>query len=100
MFGVASSVTSASSSARTRNAWRSSSSEIVRTRTPRFGVKETRPVAASRRSASRIGRAADAEPLGELFLPQDDAGRQLAGDDRVLERERDLVGLGAARVLA
>jgi hypothetical protein len=33
-------------------------------------------------------------------LPQDDAGRQLAGDDFVLDRECDLVGFGAACGLA
>ena len=37
------------------NASRSSSREIVRTRTPLFGTNETSPSAASRRSASRIG---------------------------------------------
>ena len=37
------------------NASCSSSREIVRTRTPRLGTKETSPSAASRRSASRIG---------------------------------------------
>jgi len=37
------------------NASCSSSREIVRTRTPRFGTNETRPSAASRRSASRTG---------------------------------------------
>src|SRR5579862_6218501 len=52
---VATSVAIASSSARTTTASCSSSREIVRTRTPRFGTKETRPSAASLRSASRIG---------------------------------------------
>src|SRR5438270_47136 len=52
---AATSLASASSSARTMNASCSSSREIVRTRTPRFGTKETRPSAASRRSASRTG---------------------------------------------
>src|SRR5205807_2825218 len=37
------------------NASRMLSRESVRTRTPRFGSKETRPSAASRRSASRTG---------------------------------------------
>ena len=55
IFVAATSVASASSSARTMNASCSSSREIVRTRTPRFGTKETSPSAASRRSASRIG---------------------------------------------
>src|SRR3954453_13219244 len=55
IFAAAISVASASSSARTMNASCSSSREIVRTRTPRFGTQETSPSAASRRSASRIG---------------------------------------------
>src|SRR4051794_37652090 len=54
-FAAATSVASASSSARTMKASCSSSREIVRTRTPLFGTKETSPSAASRRSASRIG---------------------------------------------
>jgi hypothetical protein len=41
-------------------------------------------------------RPADVEALGELFLAQNRSRRQLAGDDRVLERQRDLVGLGTA----
>jgi hypothetical protein len=55
IFVAATSVASDSSSARTMNASCSSSREIVRTRTPRFGTNETRPSAASRRSASRTG---------------------------------------------
>ena len=55
IFVAATSVASASSSARTMNASCSSSREIVRTRTPRFGTNETSPSAASRRSASRTG---------------------------------------------
>src|SRR5439155_26985492 len=54
-FGAASSVASDSSSAQTRNASRSSSRVIVRTRTPRLGTNETSTSAASRRSASRTG---------------------------------------------
>src|SRR5215472_4903447 len=55
IFCAATSVASASSSARTMKASCNSSREIVRTRTPRFGTKETSPSAASLRSASRIG---------------------------------------------
>ena len=55
MRGVATSVASASSSARTRCASRSSCGETERTRTPRFGSNVTSPRAASRRSASRTG---------------------------------------------
>src|SRR5579884_2898388 len=55
IFVAATSVASDSSSARTMNASCSSSRESVRTRTPRFGTNETRPSAASRRSASRTG---------------------------------------------
>ena len=39
------------------------------------------------------------EPLRELLLPQHRPGRELTRDDRVLEREGDLVGLGAAFLL-
>ena len=55
IFGVAISVARLSSSARTMNASRISSSESIRTRTPRFGSKLTSPSAARRRSASRTG---------------------------------------------
>src|SRR5215471_5038858 len=55
ILGVASSVARPSSSARTRNASRSSSRERVRTRTPRLGTNETSPSAARRRKASRTG---------------------------------------------
>jgi hypothetical protein len=41
-------------------------------------------------------RPADVEALGELLLAENRSRGQLAGDDRVLERQRDLVGLGAA----
>ena len=47
MRGVATSVASASNSARTRYASRSSPGEIERTRTPRFGSNDTSPSAAS-----------------------------------------------------
>ena len=41
-------------------------------------------------------RAADGVLRRDLLLAQHGAGRELAGDDRLLERERELVGLGAA----
>ena len=40
-------------------------------------------------------RPADLELLGELLLAKDASGRELAGDDRLLDHERDVVGLGA-----
>ena len=42
-------------------------------------------------------RARDPVLLRELLLAQDRARRDLAGDDRLLERERDVVGLRADR---
>ena len=48
-------VTRLSSSARSRNASHISERESVRTRKPRLASNETRPSAASRRSASRTG---------------------------------------------
>jgi hypothetical protein len=41
-------------------------------------------------------RPADVEARRELLLAENRSRRQLTGDDRVLERQRDLVGLGAA----
>src|SRR4051812_34002780 len=55
MRGTASSVARPSSSERTRNASRSSSRSSVLTRTPLFASNVTRPRAARRRSASRMG---------------------------------------------
>ena len=39
------------------------------------------------------GRSAHLELLGEVLLAERAAGRDLAGDDRLLERESDVVGL-------
>src|SRR3954452_16629059 len=40
-------------------------------------------------------RARDLELLREMLLPQDRARRELTRDDRLLDRQRDVVGLGA-----
>src|SRR5690348_17916084 len=40
-------------------------------------------------------RARDVELLRELLLAEDGSRRELAGDDRLLDHERDVVGLGA-----
>src|SRR5207253_10259440 len=40
-------------------------------------------------------RPADLELLGELFLAEDASRRELAGDDRLLDHERDVVCLRA-----
>ena len=60
-------------------------------------VRLERDEAERREPAERLadGRARDAEPLGELLLPQHRAGRELAGDDRLLDQDGDVVGLRA-----
>ena len=95
MRGVATSVASASSSARTRNASRSSEGEIERTRTPRFGSKETRPSAARRRSASRTGVRLTSNRSDSCSCRSTVPGAIAPGDDLVLEDAGDVVGLGA-----
>ena len=97
ILGTASSVARLSSSARTRNASRSSSRESVRTRTPRFGHELDEPERGQTPQRLAHGRAADLVLLGELLLAEDRPRRDLAGDDRLLEREREIVGLGADR---
>jgi len=47
-----------------------------------------------RRRASRTGVRLTEYLRRDLLLAQHRARRELAGDDRLLERERDLVGLG------
>ena len=71
----------------------------VRTRTPRFGSNETSPSAARRRSASRIGvRLTRTAPTA---APGAAPSRgELAGDDRLLDHERDVVGLRGVVVTA
>ena len=56
-----------------------------------------RDEAERREAAQRLAhrRPADRVLRRHLLLPEHGAGRELARDDRLLERERDLVGLGA-----
>ena len=42
-------------------------------------------------------RPRDRELLGQVLLPEDAAGRDLPGDDRLLEREGNVVGLRPVR---
>ena len=44
------------------------------------------------------GRSANGELLGQLLLAKDGARRELSGDDRLLQVERDVVGLRAGAV--
>ena len=93
IFGVATSVASASSSARTRNASRSS---CARDRADADApVRLERDEPERRQPPQRLAdrRAADVEPLGELLLAQHGAGRDQPADDLVLEHARDVVGL-------
>src|SRR4029079_17906404 len=41
------------------------------------------------------GRPRHPEPLRQLLLAEDRAGLELAGDDRLLDQDGDVVGLGA-----
>jgi len=72
------------------NASCSSSREIVRTRTPRFGTNETSPSAASRRNASRTG-VRDTLNCSETVLAKDGPGASSPETDRLLDHERDVV---------
>ena len=70
----------------------------VRTRKPRFGLERDEPerLEPPQRLAQR--RPADAVLGRERLLPEHRARRELAEDDRLLDRERDLVGLRASRL--
>jgi hypothetical protein len=65
-------------------------------------VRDERDEAGSGQAAQGLPdrRSADLEARRELLLAQNRTRRELAGDDRVLERERDLVGFGPALGLA
>ena len=91
-------VTSASSSARRRNVSHISWRRSVRTRKPRFGSKMTSPSASSRRNASRSGVRLTPYWADSVSCREHRARRELAEDDRLLDRERDLVGLRASRL--
>ena len=61
------------------------------------GTNETSPSAASRRSASRTGVRLTSNRSESCSWRSTVPGLELAGDDRLLEHERDLVGLRASR---
>src|SRR5205823_12239166 len=65
-------------------------------------VRDERDEPEGREPAERLAdrRARDVELLGELLLAEDGARLELAGDDRLLDHERDVVGLGAVEAHA
>ena len=60
-------------------------------------VRLERDEAERREAAQRLAhrRAGDAEAVGQLLLAQHRARLELAGDDRLLDQDGDVVGLGA-----
>ncbi len=67
---------------------------MERTRTPRFGSNETRPSAASRRSASRTGVRETSKRSESCSWRSTVSGAIETADDLVLEDAGDVVRLG------
>ena len=94
-LGAAISVASDSSSARDEEGLPELLRVIVRTRNAAVGDERDETERGQATQCLPHRRSADVEALRDLFLAEDLPRLELAGDDLLLEHERDLVGLRA-----